>query len=67
MRYPTHRHRPPQCRATLSNGDHLDRAIDPPEPEVVYPAPVRLNGTGQATFRPPVVAILTVIHRAAAR
>ena len=48
--------RPVQCRANLNGHDHVERAFDPPKPEV--PPPVRFSGIGAATFADAPMVIL---------
>ena len=45
--------RPIQCRATFNCTNHVERAIDPPPPEIVSLAPARIAGKGLATFAEP--------------
>ncbi len=53
--------RPIQNRPSLQpEWSCVDRAIDPPEPEIVYPVkPVRLAGKGEVMFAGTLVIVLT--------
>ena len=62
MQYPNSHRRPPQCRATLNCDAHVDRAIDPPAPEMpTGSAPTRVIGRGAATFAEALPVIFVVV------
>ena len=57
--------RPPQCRATLSCADYVERAIDPPSladlPETATMGIEAIRGIGEAMFAPAQHAVLMIV------